>query len=186
MITLDDIKYATFRKSTIGGYRTDDVDTFIDDIQDSFKVLFKQNEDLAKRVSKLSSTIEKYENDEGILKHALLNAQKISEDSIKQAKDEAESLIRNAKLEAEDIIKESKIRNFSTTKQFDLLKTEVSVFKKKIINLYKEHLQLLDSLPTVDTRMYSENQIKGVSKTQKSETSNKESEDNFDDEISET
>ena len=44
MLTLTDIKNITFRKASIGGYRSDEVDDFIDSVIASYEVLLrKQN-----------------------------------------------------------------------------------------------------------------------------------------------
>lgn len=152
MVTLDDIKYATFRKSTIGGYRTDDVDAFIDDIQDSFQDLLDQNRELEKKLEKLSKQLEGYKEDENAFKNAFLKAEKVSEASVKEAKFKADSIIEEAKIEAEKIINESEMKVQIANSQFDTLKSEISDFKKKIISIYKEHLKLLDSLPASNTK----------------------------------
>ena len=162
MVTLDDIKYATFRKSTIGGYRTDDVDTFIDDVQDSFQNLLDQNQALEEKLEKLSRQVEGYKEDEDAFKKAFLKAEKLSEASVRDAKSKANSIIEEAKAEAEKIVKESEIRIQVANSQFDTLKSEISDFKKKIINIYKEHLKLLDSLPASNTK--KSDQISNITK----------------------
>ncbi len=168
MVTLDDIKYATFRKSTIGGYRTDDVDTFIDDIQDSFQDLLDQNRELEKKLEKLSKQLEDYKEDEDAFKKAFLKAEKVSEASVKEAKFKAESIIEEAKIEAERIVKESEMKIQIANSQFDTLKSEISDFKKKIISIYKEHLKLLDSLPVSNAKKNT--QVSNITKPKEDST----------------
>lgn len=42
MLSLNDIINASFRKSGFSGYRTDDVDTFIEEVKESYDALIKK------------------------------------------------------------------------------------------------------------------------------------------------
>ena len=42
MLTLNDIINVSFRKSNFSGYRTEDVDAFIDQVKDSYDQLLKK------------------------------------------------------------------------------------------------------------------------------------------------
>lgn len=183
MLTLDDIKYATFRKSTIGGYRTDDVDNFIDDIQDSYKDLLSQKDDMEGRISELQEQLKKYQEEEDAFKKAFIKAQKVSEVSIKDAQEKANSIIKNAKLEGERLIKESEAKIKENNAQFDILKSEISLFKKKIIDSYKEHLRLLDSIPSMNTKNIDQNKNETHKQPDRSSKVQKDSEDEYTEEF---
>ena len=65
MLTINDIINASFNKSNFGGYKTEDVDVFIDEVKESYELLIKKNieqkeanESLAEENRKLAKKID--------------------------------------------------------------------------------------------------------------------------------
>ncbi len=176
MIVLKDIETKTFDKAFVGGYSPAEVDDFLDEIYDSFKKLSDDKADLEEKIVILAKKLEEYRNDEENIKNALLDAQKlkasVKEEIEKQnselldgAKAEAERIINDAKIEAEKILssasvsaaKEKEILNKNISleeKRYEEIKNTVHDFKKQIFDLYKEHLELLNSLPDIEEESY--------------------------------
>lgn len=172
MIVLKDIETKTFDKAFVGGYNPTEVDTFLDEIYDSFKNVCDDNENLKEKILILAKKVEEYRNDEENIKNALLDAQKLkasvkndiekqNSDIIENAKAEAENIINEAKAEAEKLLsearetaskEESEIRNKIVNEEarFEEIKEAVHNFKKDIFDLYKEHLELLNKLPSYE------------------------------------
>ena len=158
MLTIDDIKYVSFRKSSMKGYRADEVDSFIDDVQETVEHLIQEKMDLEKKLSVLATQVKKYRDDEESLKNTLLNAQKLSENSLKEAKQKHDEIIGSAKKNSNNIIEAanteakqiiSKTKTELENKKAELyeIKKESVNFRTKLIKMYKEHLKLIDSLP---------------------------------------
>lgn len=158
MLTIDDIKYVSFRKSSMKGYRADEVDSFIDDVQETVEHLIQEKMDLEKKLSVLATQVKKYRDDEESLKNTLLNAQKLSENSLKEAKQKHDEIIESAKKNSNNIIEAanteakqiiSKTKTELENKKAELyeIKKESVNFRTKLIKMYKEHLKLIDSLP---------------------------------------
>ena len=42
MLTVNDIRDVKFRKTNIGGYKAEDVDNFLDEVQDSYEKLQRE------------------------------------------------------------------------------------------------------------------------------------------------
>ena len=172
MIVLKDIETKTFDKAFVGGYNPNEVDKFLDEIYDSFKSVCEDNENLKEKIVILAKKIEEYRNDEENIKNALLDAQKLkssikdeiekqNSDIIEKAKAEAENIINNAKEEAEKIIssasetasvEKADLHNkiLFEEEKFEEIKNTVHNFKKQIFDLYKEHLELLNKIPSVE------------------------------------
>lgn len=173
MLTLNDIINVSFRKSGFSGYRTEDVDNFIDLVKDSYDALIKknieqkeQNEKLIAEIKQMQSKlevlagrIEEYRGEEDEIKSALVSAQKLGDASIREARHKSEIIIKDANIKAErmitgaqeeakHIITAAKEDLASQSKQFDDLKKAVSDFRSKLLAAYKEHLTLIDALPT--------------------------------------
>ena len=82
MLTLNDIINVSFRKSNFSGYRTEDVDVFIDQVKDSYDQLLKktmeqteayetlanEKKELEKKLSVLAEKIEDYRQEESEIK----------------------------------------------------------------------------------------------------------------------
>lgn len=91
MLTPDKIKEKQFQSSGRGSYRADDVDAFMNEVSASYEQMFKENGDLIRKISILAKKVEEYRADEESLKLALLNAQKLADQIVAEAKEKAES-----------------------------------------------------------------------------------------------
>ncbi|MFI3205977.1 MAG: DivIVA domain-containing protein [Clostridia bacterium] len=172
MLTLKEINDVSFRKSSFSGYKPEDVDDFIDSVTESFKTLIRENQAMSAKVSELAAKnadlmsklkilaekIESYRGDEDGIKNALLSAQKLSSTSIKEANAKAEEIVANANKKANGMIEEarknteellvkyeSKIKG--KEKEFEEAKSQVTVFKASLFEMYKNHLNEIESIP---------------------------------------
>lgn len=101
MLTPDKIREKQFQSSGRGSYRADDVDAFMNEVSVSYEQMFKENGDLIRKISILAKKVEEYRADEESLKLALLNAQKLADQIVSEAKEKAESEISEATAVAE-------------------------------------------------------------------------------------
>ena len=90
MLTPENIKEKSFHTTGRGSYRADDVDNFLNEVTASYEQMFNQNADLVKKISLLAKKIEEYRADEESLKMALLNAQKLADKIVAEARETAE------------------------------------------------------------------------------------------------
>jgi cell division initiation protein len=161
MLSLNDIINASFRKAGFSGYRTEDVDKFIDDVKDSYDQLIKQNisqkeeyealkeenDRLTEKIKILAAKIEEYRSEEDEIKNALVSAQKLGDASIRESRHKAEIIIKDASLKADRIIAAANAEIAEQKKELENLQKTVSDFRSKLLNAYKEHLTLIDALP---------------------------------------
>ena len=110
MMTPTQLREHEFKASGRNAYKADDVDAFIAELSVDYEKMFRENGELIKRVSLLADSLEKYKNDEGDIKNAVMSAQKAAEMIIKDAesaasdsRSEAEAVLSAAKSEAEII-----------------------------------------------------------------------------------
>lgn len=108
MLTPDKIKEKQFQSSGRGSYRADDVDAFMNEVSASYEQMFKENGDLIRKISILAKKVEEYRADEESLKLALLNAQKLADQIVAEAKEKAESETAEASAAAEKRIADAK------------------------------------------------------------------------------
>ncbi|MDF2632388.1 MAG: DivIVA protein [Caproiciproducens sp.] len=162
MLSMNDIINASFRKSGFSGYRTDDVDQFIDQVKESYDVLIKkgieqkeeyeklksENDQLLEKLKILAAKVEDYRVEEDEIKNALVSAQKLGDASIRESRHKAEIIIKDANIKAERIISGAKQSVIEQQDELERLHKTVSDFRSKLLSTYKEHLTLIDALPT--------------------------------------
>ena len=103
MLTPDRIREKTFQTTGRGSYRAEDVDRFLSEVAASYEQMFKENTDLIKKISILAKKVEEYRADEDSLKMALLNAQKLADKIVAEAKETAANEVASVKSETDKL-----------------------------------------------------------------------------------
>ena len=153
MVTVQDVHGVTFEKG-IRGYQVEQVDTFLDQVaaqieQDERRIaeLTRSNDELKARLCEMAKRLESYRSDEDALKSALLNAQRMGENVIREARQKADALVREASIRAEDIDRAAQSRIGDQQVELERIKSEVAQFKSNVLSLYKAHIESLSTLP---------------------------------------
>ena len=99
MLTPQDVRSVQFEKN-LRGYRTEDVDHFLDKVEqqlgqdaEQMEALRKQVADLTAENETLRRNMQSYEADGDMLKSALINAQRMGENVIREANQKAEDIL---------------------------------------------------------------------------------------------
>lgn len=146
-LTLEDIANISFPRANFGGYRAEDVDAFIDDVQVSYDNLLKESAELKRKLAILAQKVEEYRNEEDSIRNTLLSAQKLADASVREAKHKAEVIVADATEKAERIILGAQKEADGQKGELSRLKEEVAAFRVKLLTVYKEHLQIIQQLP---------------------------------------
>ena len=91
----EDIRNVTFDK-VMRGYRPEEVDAYLDQVAAELERLQTEKADAEKKMYILAEKVDQYRNDEETLKTALLNAQRMGESVIHEARQKAETIIYDA------------------------------------------------------------------------------------------
>ena len=134
MLTPQDVRAAQFEKN-IRGYRTEEVDRFLDKVEEQLKQDEDQAEELRRQIAELTAEnqrlhkeMESYEADGDMLKSALINAQRMGD-------------------RADEIINEANEKKLAQEREYDRVRLEVTRFKSDVLNLYRSHVESLSRLP---------------------------------------
>ncbi len=146
MYTVDEIRNVTFTK-TLGGYKTGEVDDFIDICADTVEALTAEKEDLKKKMEMLANKVVEYRNDEDSIRSALLSAQRLGDTVLREANHKANLILDDAKIKAEKMEQTAKQQIAEQLQELERMKKLVGEFKSKILGVYREHLSLIDVLP---------------------------------------
>lgn len=158
MVTPQEIRTVTFERN-MRGYRCEDVDDFLQRTADDMEALAGQisqltsaKEEADQKLYILAQKIEEYRKEEDTLKTALLNAQRMGENIIREARQKAESILREANIKAEDLTRSSKEQVAEQTLELERIQSEVARFKSSVLSLYKQHIESLSTLPDEEAK----------------------------------
>ncbi len=145
MVTAQNVRDVRFTK-TMGGYKTAEVDSFLDQCADTIEALNRDIEENARKMQVLAETIVDYRNQEDSIRTALMSAQRMSETVINEAKEKAEAIISEAQEKADSIEEESKKCIQAELDELARIQKEVTAFRSRLLATYREHLTLIGVL----------------------------------------
>lgn len=177
MLTVNDIINASFNKSNFGGYKTEDVDDFIDAVKESYELLLKknveqkeaneslaeENKKLAQKIDVLAKKVEEYRNEEDEIKNALISAQKLSEAALREARHKAEIILKDAAMKADEKLALAENEVEGKKEELEKMRQVVSDFRKTLLDKYKEHLTLINNIPSRKKTQKEEEPVLGIS-----------------------
>ena len=147
MMTLEEIKNVSFRKANIGGYRVEDVDDFIDRVEETVNSIAQENRAEKQKVRDLDVKLAECKSKEDSISQVLLNAQRQADSVVREAEQRAEIILQDARNEAQEIVSRAQNEIDGQKEAIETLKREVSQFKARLLGVYREHLTLIDALP---------------------------------------
>ena len=104
MLTSADVRNKEFAKSTMGGYKPADVDYFLEEVATALDLNQKENADLVKKLEVLAAKVEEYHKDEDSIHTALLNAQRLADQVLRDANKTVDEHIAASDKQSADII----------------------------------------------------------------------------------
>lgn len=146
MIASEDVRRVTFDKA-MRGYRSEDVDDYLKKVADTIDSLQAENDDLQKKLVVLAQRIDQYRTEEATLNTILINAQRMAENLIKEAKQKAGEVLRAANIKAEDREQRARDDVELSKQELTTLKKETSDFKKTLLSMYRKHVELISGIP---------------------------------------
>ncbi len=150
MVTSQEIMEKHFNKGKMFGYRVDEVDSFLDSVARSIQELESRNHSLEIQIQELNGKMQHYQEDEESLRSALVGAQKLGDSMVREARQKADDILQDANEQAEQILYAARRREENQRAGLEQIKQEVSDFKSRLIEIYRQHIELIRELPTVE------------------------------------
>lgn len=154
MLTIDEIRNATFRKAA-RGYKPEDVNVFIDEVIEYVEELIKEKNIFIGKIDILAKRIEQYREDETNVKNALIASQKMADLTITEANATAKEIVEKAKKQAEEIHNESNLRMVQEKEKYIYLQKDVADLKEGLLEIYKKHLLAINEFPDEESLLKS-------------------------------
>lgn len=179
MITVQDVKDTSFRKSMFGGYRPEDVDDFIDKILDYFEESEREKRNLNLVIQKLEEKIRKFHEEEKSIKEIVSDLKNVVDRSISEAEIRSKDILDKASESSENMIKSAKEEVCIQREISNNLKKESKRLKESLEEVYKKHLEIMKSIPYIsdsnvkieDTTFDVDNGAVGEKKVNENKTS---------------
>ncbi len=157
MITASDIRNKRFEKAAFG-YKQEDIDEFLTDLEKELTDIDSERDEANNKIQILADKVREYMRDEDAVKDALLGAQKQAHHVIADANEKAEQILSEAQQKADALIDEATRQHeiameknrAEVAKEREALilaQQQVSDFKKALFDMYKNHLELISSMP---------------------------------------
>lgn len=168
MFLPSDLEEISFERAVMGGYKLNEVEDFVNKISSDYVTLYKENEELKKKLKIVVDKIESYRTKESLISEALLSAQSEKNAAsveaariVDEAKAEAEKILADSVVEAEKrqiLARQNADREIAAInaevegeqKHLEAVKIEVSEFKQRIQELYKSHLTNILAIPSYE------------------------------------
>ena len=155
MITPNDIMNKKFEKAAFG-YKPEEVDAFLSEIITSYNEMFKEKNAAEEKLLVLAEKLEEYRANEDSLKTVLLGAQKLGENIVRDSKAKAEVLLSDAENQVKQVFAESESKIIKEKETLSTLQKETAEFKKQLLAMYRQHLELISLMPENNEEKASE------------------------------
>ena len=146
MITPNDIVNKKFEKAAFG-YKPEEVDAFLGDIIASYKAMYEEKAAAEEKLEILAEKLEEYRANEDSLKTVLLGAQKLGENIVRDSKAKAEVMIADAENQVKQVFADSESKIIKEKETLVGLQKETAEFKKRLLAMYRQHLELISLMP---------------------------------------
>ena len=138
-----DIQQQQF-KVKFRGFDIHEVDSFLEQMADTFEVMQRQTENLDDKIHRLELENHGYKEREDTFKRAMLNSQKVLEQIKDNANKSAEIIIADAEVKAEKILNRSHNRLSQLHEDITELKRQRMQIEVQIRSIIETHTKLLD------------------------------------------
>lgn len=139
-----------FEKSGFSGYKAADVDQFMAELSQAVSKENRETADLRRRLEETERKLSSYRDMEESLKNAMLSAQRLADQTAKDSKTRAELILRDAEIKAEKIVEKAEGEIIFRKEEAERIKREVSDFRRRMMQMYRQHLELITQLPCED------------------------------------
>ena len=179
MLTPNDISNKKFEKAAFG-YKPEEVDAFLSEIIGSYNAMYQEKTAAEEKLLVLAEKLEEYRANEDSLKTVLLGAQKLGENIVRDSKAKAEVIIADAENQVKQVFSESESKIIKEKETLAILQKETAEFKKQLLAMYRQHLELISLMPENNEEKTSEEAEDVVEETQTEEVIEEAEEIDFD------
>ncbi len=145
MLPPHELKPKEFTRA-IRGYSATEVDEHIDYLVEQYTALYRENDELERKLRTAQAELEKFKGEEESIRYALVNAQKASAKITRDANERAEIVLRATKTNCDRILSEFRDKIVQERELLTALQNAARSFKAMLVNQYGEQIRSLENL----------------------------------------
>jgi cell division initiation protein len=126
------------------GYDQDEVNSFLESVAGEYEAAINQTQDLTRKLDAMQNKLQNYQEMEGSLQDAAVNATKAAKDVENRSGREADLLVQEARLEAEQIIADSRKKRDSILDDIARLEGQRRSFILTLKHILRNQVDLLE------------------------------------------
>lgn len=100
MLTPQEVSERAFQKASFGGYNMAQVDEFLDILTGDYSTLYSENAVLKSKMKVLVDKVEEYRSTEEAMRKALMTAQRMADDLVKEAEQKKAAILQEVERDA--------------------------------------------------------------------------------------
>lgn len=140
-----DIEIKVFKKAKFGGYNTDDVNIFLDEVIRAFEDLQRRNIELEQKVVHGKEQLDYYKTMETTLKNTMILAEKTSEETRAIATEKAEQIMLEGAFKSDQMIEKARQEVYTVKQNIDDLQQQYKSAKIQMRQLLQTQLEILET-----------------------------------------
>lgn len=146
MLTPQEVSERAFQKVSFGGYNMAQVDEFLDILTGDYSALFNENAVLKNKMKVLVDKVEEYRSTEEAMRKALLAAQRMADDLVKEAEQKKDAMLAQTEKDAD--ARRAELSRELETEEYRLKKAqeETAAFVEKVRALHAQEAEYLARL----------------------------------------
>ena len=146
MLTPQEVKSHAFQRASFGGYNMGQVDEFLDILTEDYTALYNDNAVLKSKMKVLVDKVEEYRSTEEAMRKALMTAQRMADELVREAEAKKAEILAAA--EAEAAKRAEDLKGQIEAEEFRLRSAQENTasFVEKMRALYTEQVQFLAKL----------------------------------------
>lgn len=144
-----ELKNKDFSK-VMRGYNPAEVDEHIAFIIDKYTELYRENDELERKLKTAYAKLDEIKNEEESIRNAMVNAQRASNKIMTEANDRADIIINTARKSCDRILADFRKKIQEERAILGALNTAIIEFKDKLFKTYNSHIAFVEGIELLD------------------------------------
>lgn len=134
---------------TIRGYSISEVDEYIGRIVENYSILYRENIELARRLSEATGRLENLSSEEELVRQTLQTAKKAGDKIIEEAYIKADDILASIKSSCDSILRNFRDKIEAQKTALADIQQNILTFKNELFEKYRLHIELIEQISPV-------------------------------------
>jgi len=156
LVNLNDLGSVRFSRSMIGGYKASEVDKFLDELQEGCKKFFTERDGMVEEIAKLNRRIERFRQEEDLIKKAILNSEQIAQASMIDAGVKSKYILKDASEKAAKMVRHAREESEKEIKIAKKIHDNVENFKNEYLKKLNQQIDFIRSFKNISIKNFDD------------------------------